>query len=814
MGLSTHPSFENPEIKVPIMKFLPFLLIFLQFSVLFAQNTTTISGVILDSDERPLEFVSVYITKDGDPSQLVTGASTNEYGAFTIDKVPAGSYWLNAQFLGFQTLSKRITINGSGQNMDMGAMTMEEDATQLQGVRVTAQRKLVQKTPQGLIINAEATLSQQGGSAIDLLRNTPTVFVDAEGGVSLRGKAPLILLNGRNSSLTNLENLPASSIARIEIITSPGAQYDASAENGILNIILKKGDKNGTNGSFGIGYGYGSQWRANSSAQLNHNTGTFNIAGSYDNRYANRTRQVDGDRVNFLLPDQYYLTQRRKDARQERNHNLKLNLDKEFSKGQLGFEWLAAYTDEDNFENLISTFEKENRDFTSSNRRFSEELRRANVNELALNYDHKFINPDKTLRLGLASSFYKSKENTNIDTQGRAADDSNVGDLYVQRTSFDETGNITNLRADYAQKLGNGTFETGYKLILRSTDDDFAQENQINGNFEFVPEQTGVLNFKEQINALYIQQKGAVNRDEKAIFEYEAGLRMEQTNNKGELAPQDDTFSNNYFNLFPSVAVTHRFSETSYLRLGYNRRINRPSLGQLNPFTDITDSLTQRSGNPNLKPEFVNALELNYNKDFQYTGLSTKVFYRSGKNSVLSFTELRPDGVLFSRPENIGSQITFGLETIFSYSTGQLWKGNISYSLFEQQVDAGNIAVNAVNKRISSNAKWINDLTFGQGSQLQVIAVYNSPLANIQGTSIALYYADIAFQQKIWKDRGRIGLIFSDVFNTQKGGYSLSTAEFQFDRTFKIDTRAVLLTLGYTFGTKFKEELMENQFEN
>ena len=781
---------------------------------LFSQQSGIVTGTLMENEQLPIEFVSVYVSSTSDASNIIGGATTNEFGVFTIDNIPFGTYELRAQYLGFQTLDKTITINGATSKLNMGTLLMEPDATQLDGVQVTAQRKLVQKTPQGLIINAEGTLSQQGGSAIDLLRNTPTIFVDAEGGISLRGKTPLILLNGRNSSLTNLENIPASSIARIEIITSPGAQYDASAENGVLNIILKKGEDKGTNGAFGLGYGYGSQWRANSSVQLNHNTGSFNIAGSYDNRYANRNRNVNGDRINFLLPDNYLLTQRRKDDRQERNHNLKLNLDKEFEKGQLGFEWLAAFTDEDNFEALISSFDKQNGDFTSSNRRFSQELRRASVNELALNYDYKFTDPATTLTLGLASSFYKSKENTNIDTQDRAADASNVGDPYLQRTLFDENGNITNVRADYAQKLGTGTFETGYKLILRSTDDDFAQENQINNNFEFVPSQTGILNFKEQIHALYAQQKGPIGSGEKTVLEYEAGLRAEQTNNNGKLVPQNDTFSNNYFSLFPSFGVTHRFSETSFLRFGYNRRINRPSLGQLNPFTDITDSLTQRSGNPNLKPEFVNALELNFNKDFNTVGISTKVFYRSGKNSILAFTALRPNGVLFSRPENVGSQTTYGLESIFNYSTSQIWKGNLSYSIFQQNIDAGNIAVEAVTKQVSSNIKLINDFAFWEGGKLQVIGVYNSPVATIQGTRIALYYADMALQQKIWKDRGRLGLIFSDIFNTQKGGYSLSTSEFTFDRTFKIDSRAVLLTFGYTFGTKFKEELMNNQFEN
>ncbi len=796
------------------MKIFHILGTLMMFTSMFAQQNGSVRGILKDSDQLPLEFVSVYLTSPNDSTKLIAGAITDSSGAFEIKDVPLGNYRLWAQFIGFQTLSKNISLIAGNPFQNLETLVMETDTTLLQGVEVTAQKKLIQKTPQGLIINAEATLSQQGGSAVDLLRNTPTIFVDAEGAVTLRGKAPLILLNGRNSSLTNLENLPASAISKIEIITSPGAQYDASAENGILNIILKKGQQNGTNGAFAIGYGYGAKWRANSSAQINHKTGDFNVAASYDNRYANRTRKANGDRVNYLIPDQYYLTQRRNDDRQERNHNLKLNLDQEYEKSTLGFEWLSAFTDEDNYEALVSTFETQDRDFTSKNRRFSQELRRERVNELALNFERKFNDPEQKLSIGLSSSFIKSKENTDIDTQDLLVDNSPNGDPYLQRTNFNETGNITNFRSDYSQRLGQGTFEGGYKLILRSTDDDFRQQNEVNGIFEDVPQQTGTLNFNEQIHAFYAQHKGPLGKEEISKINYELGLRAEQTNNDGKLVPQGDVIQANYFNLFPSAGLTYRFSETAFLRLGYNRRINRPSLGQLNPFTDITDSLTQRSGNPNLKPELVNAMELNYSKDFQDLGLSAKFFYRSGQDPILAYTVLRPDGVLFTKPENVGSQKTYGLESIFTFSTGPVWKGNLSYTVYQQNIDAGNLAVEAVNQLVSHNFKWINDFSFWQGSKLQLIGVYNSPIATVQGTRVALYYADLAFQQNIWKDRGRVGLIVTDLFDTQESGYTLKTPDFEFTRIFKVDTRAFLITLAYTFGTQFKEELMENRFEN
>jgi outer membrane receptor protein involved in Fe transport len=788
-----------------------FFIFLLNPFLVWGQNS--ILGKLLDNEQKPIELANVLLFSANDTLKLIQATTSDSLGNFQLQNLEKGTFRLKFHLLGYQNKSLKLEKLNE-QNLNLGIIRLETDSKILNSVEVVSQKEFFQKTPQGLIISAESTLSQAGGTVIDLLRNTPTVFVDAEGNINLRGKTPLILINGRNSSLSNLANIPASSIESIEIINNPTAQYDAEAENGIINIKLKKSLQNGTNGAFGLGAGFGARARLNSSVLLNHKVGNWNLGFAYDNRFAGRTRRATGDRINFGLPEQYFLTQNRFDNRNEQTHNLRLNLDFENKKHILNLELIGSMDDEDNFETLFSTFATQNRDFRGKNRRFSEELAQEKVAEFALNYQRKFANANRKLFFNFASSFNLGKENTQIDTQSLDSNDGIIGDIFIQKTSFSENSNVSNLRLDYAQNFGKGSLEMGYKGILRLFESDFKQENRINNEFLAIPELTGVLNFDEQIHATYLQYKSYWGDKKNPQAEYDLGVRAEQTLNQGKVLSQSLQFDNQYLNLFPTAGITFHFNQNQNVRFSYGRRINRPRLGQLNPFTDITDSLTQRSGNPTLQPELVHVLEAGYTQDFKKYSVITKIFYRNATQSILPFTVLQPNGVLFTRPENVGKTQTYGLESIFTYQPWVAWNGNLSFSLFQQNIDAGNIQTEVVNQVLSWNAKWINDFLLWKGSKLQVIGIYNSPTATIQGTRIAVYNVDLAFQQKIWQDKGRLGFIISDIFNTQQNGFTWKTSDFEFVRVFKVDTRAILLTFAYTFGTKFKEKLMENKFSN
>ncbi len=779
-----------------------------------AQNKGKIQGKITEAN-TPVEFAVVILFRQNDSIKIVKSAVSDSTGNYQLDALALGNYRLKIQMIGFVTKTINVSLEEAKPQINLGNIPLSIDTQFLKTVEVSAKKAIVQRTPQGLIINASATLTQEGDTVTDLLRNTPTVVVDAEGAITLRGKTPAIMINGRNSSLSNTDQIPASSIESIEIINNPSAKYDADAEAGIINIKLKKSLQNGTNGAVSIGSGYGAKVRFNSSVLLNHKVGKWNIGLAYDNRIAPRVRMGEGDRVNFNIPPQYFLTQRRTDDRIERNHNLRFNFDYALdNKNSFNLEVIGNAVGEDNDETLRNLTQTKPLLFTSQNSRRSLELVKEKGLEMAFEYKKKFEEERKNITFKASSSFNDQKENTDIETINFTEKLTQIGGSNFQRTHFYLNTNVTNIQLDCAHPIAEkGTLEMGLKTILRFLESDFLSENKVNNDFVKNVPTSDFFTFKEQIQAGYLQYNAFTGEKDKQILKYSFGLRGEQIWNNG-VGVVSVGFKNSYFNLFPTANVAYFLDPTSFIKLSYARRINRPRLGQLNPFTDITDSLTQRSGNSKLLPELVHSFELGYNKDWDKAFFSTIAFYRYAQNVIQNFTILRPDGVLFSQPLNFGSTTTFGLENILSATLTKAWDFNLSASFFYQKIDGNNINSDLVNDVFSWNGKFINNFSVWKGGKLQVIGIYNAPIATPQGKRIEIYNVDMGFQQKILKDKGRFGIIATDIFNTQKNGFIVNDPNFTFSRIFKVDTRAVLLTFAYTFGTKFKEKLMDNKFSN
>ena len=291
-------------------------------------------------------------------------------------------------------------------------------------------------------------------------------------------------------------------------------------------------------------------------------------------------------------------------------------------------------------------------------------------------------------------------------------------------------------------------------------------------------------------------------------WKYDFGLRAEQVYNKS------NSVKNDYLKLFPTANIAYYLNPSDFVKLSFTRRINRPNLGQLNPFVDITDSLNQHGGNPYLKPELSNALEMGYNAERDHASFTANVFYRYSTNIIRPFITLGNNGVALTQPKNFGNASTYGIESIVSLEPTKFWNANISLSLFEQTFlsDINNSTVS--NKVLSWYGKMTNNFTLWKDGKLQILSNYNAPVATPQGKRIAVYNVDLGFKQKIMHGKGAFGIVVTDVFNTQKSGLTAIAQNFDYQRTFKIDTRAVLLTFAYSFRTNFKDELMENRFLN
>jgi outer membrane receptor protein involved in Fe transport len=790
------------------------LLYLITFSIIsFAQSTGKIIGNVTDN-QQAIEFANVTLAKLPDSTKILYFTSTDSLGNFSFDKINFGSYTLQISLIGYQYFTQKIVLNEENNTIILNNLKLKSDAKLLSEVVVTSQKKLIEKTSEGFIVNAAANITQLGGTATDLLKSTPTVAVDADGAITLRGKTPLILVNGRNSNLTNADQIPASSIESIEIINSASAKYDANAESGIINIRLKKNTQNGTNGAIALGAGLGSRSRVNSSVLLNHKVGKWNIGLGYDNRFAGRTKHITGNRTNYNLPNTYQINQDRNDERVERLQNLKFNLDfAANSKNNFSIEAIGNIEGQDNLEDLKSLIYTQNNSFNSGNDRYSAEYRRAKVAEFALNYTRKFINPQKSLSANINTSIENGRENTDISTQNLNENLSNVGETFFQKTHNYENGNISNAMLDYVFPITKkGILETGYKGIFRSIKTDYESSNKVGNDYVINSASSNIFNFNENVHALYALYHAYLGEKNNPKWKYELGIRAEKVNNSGETQNNSTHFTNDYLKLFPTANFSYFTSPDEFWKISYGKRINRPRLGQLNPFVDITDALNPHSGNPNLKPEIIQALEVGYNKEWENTTLSSNVFYRYSKNTIRNYFQQQTNGTVLNLPINIGSANSFGLENIFTAKPNNFYDLNASITLFQQKLNGSNISSDAVQNAFNWYGKIINNFVISKGGKLQIIGNYNSAATTPQGKLIALYNIDLGFQQKLGKGNARLGLVVVDIFNTLKSGAKNFTTDFVSNRTQKADTRAVMLTFAYTFRSAFKEKLLENKF--
>ena len=797
------------------MKFvIAWIILFICITItLYAQDSGSVKGKLSDKS-GPVEFADILLSSVKDTTKVLNFASSDSIGDFFITKISFGTYKLTASMLGYKTTSKMLTITKEKPLVDLGNIVMNADAVVLGSVTVTAQKKLIQKTPEGFVLNAASNITQAGGTATDLLRSTPTVNVDEDGVVTLRGQTPLILIDGRNSAFTNTDQIAASSVESIEIINNPSAKYDASAESGIINIKLKKNKLSGTSGGLTVGAGFGAKGRANSSAFLSHKTEKWNLGIAYDNRFAKRTRTITGNRTNFNLVDEHQLDQNRHDKNFDQLQNLKLNADFTPNKKNLfSFEAIGNLTGHDNDESLNSAWFTQDNQQNSHWNRHSLEIERPRAAEGTLSYIRKYEDERKNLSASITVSYNKFKQNTGIASQNLDENNLYIGEPYYGLTHDYENTTVTTALFDYSFPImPKMIMSAGYKGKIRILRSDFLTAEKSGETYVPSPSASDIFKFNEQVHAVYVLFNGFTGSKENKGWTYSAGLRAEQVFNNGASQTAATAFRNNYINFFPTANIAYYYNPDEFWKLSYGRRINYPGSGALNPFLDVTDSLNQHGGNPNLKPEIAQSIELGYNKDWKTGSISSVLFYRYISDDIQQYLQLLPNGIAISKPMNYGSAIRYGWENIFFMHPASFYDATLSLSLFQRKVNGTVGGVTISNSGFSWYGKLINNFSWGK-SKFQLSLNYNSPSISAQSRSIAVYYADWGFQQQFRKN-ARLGISVTDIFNTMKYGGNTRTADYISSRIAKMDTRAILFTFAYTFNTEFKEKLLENNFSN
>lgn len=776
----------------PILFILLFQVIFIQITWGQQSGKYTIIGELNEAGSSdPLSFVQVALFKQG-AEQPITFTDTGEDGSFRLT-APQGTYLLRFFLIGYE--KKELPNINLNKNINLGEIEIQNENQDLGEVVVQADKVMMRTNVEGITINPSQNLSNLGGTLLDILRNTPSVRVTDDGSISLRGSTGTnVLINGRNSSLTqNLDQIPASAIEQIRIINNPNARYDAEAEGGIIDIILKKGIDVGTHG--GVEAVYGTRGRTSAGVRLNHRTLRYNVYGGYNMR---RWRDVGVRRIQReIFGDGESLNQETNTSRENLGHTFNYGVDYYFGNNIISYEGVFSKSEDTQMNTLYSRLTG-----LEDNRLLSHYVRRNNENELddgvenALIYERTFKDPGKSLKFSASNSYRNQFKTQRIDIFNNASEGNPDFLTGRERALTDERRYISVFQLDYKQPINEKTgMEMGLKSNIRNFNNDYEYSRFSETSQNFV-EDLAVSNrfdYKDRIHAGYFIVSKSSDK-----FDATVGLRGEYTTVDTYLYNTDERNQQEYFNLFPSLQSLYKINEEHSIKFTYSRRIDRPTAWRLNPFPDITDSLNVRRGNPNLQPEMINSLELGHVLNTDKSSFTSNVFYRQVKGQ-LDFITTIEDGVSFSQPENLNNAESLGLEIIGVTEITDWWSINGSVTGFRINVDGSNISEEFTNSGFAWNTKMATDFKLPLAINFQLVFNYESPEIEAQGRDLSQYYADASLQKSFFSNKASLIVSLRDIFDTRRFAGFARTQTFSQEFYAKRETRILLFSARYNF---------------
>ncbi|MEM6516895.1 MAG: TonB-dependent receptor [Bacteroidota bacterium] len=807
------------------------------FQTLQAQKQITISGKVVDAEQKyPLEYATISFINPQNNS-TVNGGITDLEGNFKI-KVAAGNYNVKIEYLSYKT--KTYENKNLNKSLNLGTVGLEIDLESLDEVEVIAETTTVDIQLDKKIYNIGKDLTTAGGTVGDALNNVPSVTVDIEGAISLRGNENVrILINGRPSALAGfgdsnvLSQLPAEAIERVEVITSPSARYDAEGTAGILNIILRKKEILGFNGS--INASVGEPELAGLATTLNYRTEKFNVFSNLGFRYFDAPRFSNSDAFYFdRIEDGETVSPEYDRVREDRdvtrlNRNLNGNIGLEYyltEKSSLTGSFFYRYgEDADESINISDRFRE--MDFVEQTTRIERQNEEDNRYQFALNYINKF--DDKGHELNADFQYEQSNElqTTFINEDYVFTDDENAEPFQIEKEFEDQNQTEFLIQADYVLPLGeNSRFEAGFRGNFENslTDYRLEQENLETGNFVINDTITNIFDYDENIAAVYSQYGSKFGK-----FSFLLGLRLENTQLRGKIDsrltdeeineafgfPIDTDFDNNFLGLFPTVNIIWNIGEEEEdeeesITLGYNRRINRPRGWFINPFPSRSSRTRVFQGNPNLNPAFANAFDLGYLKRWENFTLTTSVYYQRETGSFERVEEntgqQTSDGIDIIRtiPINLATNSRTGAELGILYNPTDWLRLNTSFNFFQFVTEGDFNGVNYDAKNTSWFARLSSKVTLPWEIDWQSNAFYRGPLQDAQTDTEGIFRLDLAFSKEIFKDKATLSFNVRDVFNSRIRR-QFTTTEF-FNRASESQWRVRQFTLALLYRFNMKKE--------
>jgi len=728
------------------------------YFITYAQenNIKIIGKVIENANQQPIEFATIMVG-DKTTKEPITGTTTDLDGNFQF-RTSATNFYLEISFIGFA--NKRIdefTIQ-EGQ-INLGTVALSENSEMLDEVVVRAEKSSTEFKLDKRVFNVGKDLSTTGASALEVLNNVPSVNVDIEGAISLRGSQGVqILINGKPSVIASeqgnaLGTVTADMIQQIEVITNPSAKYDAEGTSGIINIIIKKEERKGINGSATINVG--TPHNHSFGLSLNRRTEKFNLFSQLGLGYREVPR--DNESINQNLVNGNTLLSQGREYRNELFYNFILGADYNINKNNvITLSGSFAYEIEDQPSNTEFIFQDA---LNGTEDRWSREETTEATNpkyQYELQYKKQFEDDkDHTLLFSAIGNLFAKDQssdfiNTTIEGSNRNGTQQTATDFGELRQTF---------KLDYTKPIAEKwTVETGLQYVLQHVDNDFSVSDFINNEWVANPNLTNVFEFDQNVFGLY--GTGAYEGDKWGL---KVGLRVENTDLSTLLVTTDEGNKRNFTDFFPTLHTSYKISESFSLQAGYSRRIFRPRMWSLNPFFNIRNDFNIRTGNPNLLPEYTDSYEITSIYILGEVSMNFGVYHRYTTDVVERIATLE-DNVRFTQPFNIGTNRSTGLEFNFKYSPSKKWSmnGDFNYNYFSRLGSYEGVSFDFSNSLWSS--KFTNKVKLPAQFEIEVTGQYRSPFQTVQSEISGNIFADLGIRKKIGKGRAIFSLSVRDIF--------------------------------------------------
>ncbi len=760
-----------------------------------------LNGKVVDSlTSAPLGFATIRIFNQAD-QKLVNGNISSDKGDFSLD-LPYGSYYAIIDFMGYNTYqSSTFQLTKEDDTHELGVIRLGPSVSTLNEVVVQAEKSSMELSLDKRIFNVGQDLANAGGTANDILMNIPSVSVDPEGTVKLRGSDNVrILVDGKPSGLVSfkggsgLQQLQASMIERVEVITNPSARYEAEGMAGIINIVLKKDRNQGFNGSFELITGHPINYGA--AANLNYRHKKINFFINYS--LAFREQPGVGEQYQEVY-DQGVTSitqQSNKGYITGFNNNIRGGLDYFFSeKNILTASYLFRRSDVRRITNI------QYNDFTSNTENLdSYTQRRQDEDEIEPNSEYSLIYRRSFNQNGHELTgevkFLDNWENSDqVFTQNTFLPNGNPVSSLVETSVNDEFEKQLLFQLDYVKPLGkDGKFETGVRSSFRDMVNDYIVSRQnAEGGFDPIPELDNKFLYDENIHAVY-----GILANKNGRLSYQAGLRAEWTEVITTLEETNEINPRKYSNLFPSAHVTLEMPKENAIQVSYSRRVRRPFYNDLSPFMTFSDSRNFFSGNPDLDPEFSNVFEVGHIKYFEAGTISSSVYFRDTDGKIDRIRTVDSEtGNAITQPENLRSERAYGIELTSGYTPYKWWKMDFNFNFFHADVDGTNIVDTYEATTYSWFTRLTSRFTLPNSLDAQIRGNYEAPQKTAQGELKSLYYIDLSLSKDVLKGRGTLNLNVLDVFNTRRTRSITRGDNFYTERDFQPRRTQINLTFNY-----------------